>query len=405
MSDTARGRTIYWALGALAALIVFAFIGYLSLKLAPDWFESDQFGHTPCRSDSADYKACLEIATASADERRGITTASLALFAGALSAVGAVYTGLTFRENRKVSRSAHELSLEVQQDNRNAVDTRHRLDREALERDRKAADLRHKLDLEAADRERDRQITERFTRAVDQLGSDKRDVRVGGIYALERIAHDSPQDHPQVMEVLTAYLKEHAPWPEPQVSEDVIRALRDEAAEIGPSKPDPAADVQAAIRVIGRRDFARDTAGDRISLSDVDLRGATLRGGHFEDARFRRSNLAGARLEGAHFQGAQLRDARFDDAHLAPDPDLRLPAASLKNASLPSATLIGANLKSVDFAGADLEGARLDRADLRGASFTAARNLDAASLQDAVYDGSTQWPERFDPERAGARAQ
>ena len=30
------------------------------------------------------------------------------------------------------------------------------------------------------------QLTERFTRAVDQLGSDRLDVRLGGIYALER---------------------------------------------------------------------------------------------------------------------------------------------------------------------------------------------------------------------------
>jgi hypothetical protein len=39
---------------------------------------------------------------------------------------------------------------------------------------------------------REGQITERFTRAIDQLGSDdKLDVRLGGIYALERIANDS----------------------------------------------------------------------------------------------------------------------------------------------------------------------------------------------------------------------
>jgi hypothetical protein len=59
------------------------------------------------------------------------------------------------------------------------------------------------------------QITERFTRAIDQLGAtDQRgkpkiDVALGGIYALERIARDSKDDHPQVVEVLTAYVREH----------------------------------------------------------------------------------------------------------------------------------------------------------------------------------------------------
>ena len=40
------------------------------------------------------------------------------------------------------------------------------------------------------------QITDRYTKAIEQLGSDKPDVRLGGIYALERIAKDSPQTGP-----------------------------------------------------------------------------------------------------------------------------------------------------------------------------------------------------------------
>lgn len=37
-------------------------------------------------------------------------------------------------------------------------------------------------------------------------------MKLGGIYALERIARDSPNDHPQVVEVLTAYVRQHATW-------------------------------------------------------------------------------------------------------------------------------------------------------------------------------------------------
>ena len=44
------------------------------------------------------------------------------------------------------------------------------------------------------------QVTDRYTKAVEQLGSDKLDVRIGGIYALERVARDSARDHPTVME-------------------------------------------------------------------------------------------------------------------------------------------------------------------------------------------------------------
>ena len=59
------------------------------------------------------------------------------------------------------------------------------------------------------------QITDRYTKAVEQLGSDKPDVRLGGIYALERIARDSAKDHPTVVEVLAAFIREHSgeQWP------------------------------------------------------------------------------------------------------------------------------------------------------------------------------------------------
>jgi hypothetical protein len=36
-------------------------------------------------------------------------------------------------------------------------------------------------------------------------------VRLGGIYALERIARDSESDHWAVMEVLTAFVREQPP--------------------------------------------------------------------------------------------------------------------------------------------------------------------------------------------------
>ncbi len=44
------------------------------------------------------------------------------------------------------------------------------------------------------------QATDRYIKAIEQLGSDKLDVRIGGIYALERVARDSARDHPTVME-------------------------------------------------------------------------------------------------------------------------------------------------------------------------------------------------------------
>jgi hypothetical protein len=54
------------------------------------------------------------------------------------------------------------------------------------------------------------QLADRYTKAIAQLGDDKLDVRLGGIYALERIAVDSKRDHPTVVEVLSAFVRERS---------------------------------------------------------------------------------------------------------------------------------------------------------------------------------------------------
>ncbi|ACB52240.1 hypothetical protein cce_2892 [Crocosphaera subtropica ATCC 51142] len=54
------------------------------------------------------------------------------------------------------------------------------------------------------------QITERFTKAVEQLGSENLSIRLGGIYALEKIAQDAPKTyHWTIMEILCAFIRNH----------------------------------------------------------------------------------------------------------------------------------------------------------------------------------------------------
>jgi hypothetical protein len=65
--------------------------------------------------------------------------------------------------------------------------------------------VKNTADLDIA---RDKQTTELYVKAIDQFGDVKMEVRLGGIYALERIARDSKKDHWTIMEVLTAYVRE-----------------------------------------------------------------------------------------------------------------------------------------------------------------------------------------------------
>ncbi|PAV12500.1 hypothetical protein ASJ81_20330 [Methanosarcina spelaei] len=88
------------------------------------------------------------------------------------------------------------------------------------------------------------QITERFTRAVDQLGAIDQlgnpaiEIRLGGIYALERIANESEKDHWPIMEILTAYVRKNSPIEMAEIQEKV------------------SLDIQAILTVIGRRNVS-----------------------------------------------------------------------------------------------------------------------------------------------------
>jgi uncharacterized protein YjbI with pentapeptide repeats len=68
-------------------------------------------------------------------------------------------------------------------------------------RDRRAAQ-RHTEDDAS-----ERRITELFTRAADQLGSDKHTVRLAGLYALERLAQSHPAHRQTIVSLLCAYLR------------------------------------------------------------------------------------------------------------------------------------------------------------------------------------------------------
>jgi hypothetical protein len=121
-------------------------------------------------------------------------------------------------------------------------------------------------------------VTDRYTKAIEQLGSEKLDVRIGGIYALKRIARDSARVHPTVMEVLTAFIREHSheQWPPSGQGQS--------------TRPD----IQAALTVVGRRDPHRD-------IRPIELASAALAEADLAD-----TNLAGADLAYGDFSPREL---------------------------------------------------------------------------------------------------
>jgi hypothetical protein len=211
------------------------------------------------------------------------------------------------------------------------------------------------------------QITDRYTKAIEQLGSEHLDVRIGAVYALERIARDSAYDHPTVMQVLTAFIRENSrkQWLAPGTS-------------AGSTYPATRPDVQAAVTVIGRRD-------ERLDHNPIDLSHAQLPYANLAHAKLRGANLDGANLDSANLNGANLNGATLRN-HAS------LRYAWLYDADLGNANLIGANLSGDHFSDTkyrklSLRGAALSFAILKDADLREA-DLHDATLSDADLSGA-----------------
>jgi hypothetical protein len=214
------------------------------------------------------------------------------------------------------------------------------------------------------------QAADRYSKAIDELGSDKLSVRIGGIYALERLVRDSPQqNHSMVMELLTAFIREESrePWP--------------------PSGPNRLTrpDIQVALLVIGRRDtdYDREPRALSINLQGADLPGADLTWAKLWETNLTYVNLTGARLDHANLAGAKLNATSLEDANLA---HAKLAGARLNIANLTGANLTDANLTEARLNYAKLANARFNNTDLARA------DLNGADLADAWWPADAKVP-------------
>ncbi len=81
----------------------------------------------------------------------------------------------------------------------------------------------------------ERRVTELYTKAVEQLGNDQAPVRLGGLYALERLAQDTPALRQTIVDVICAYLRMPYTPPREDRSEKIRAAQR---AARGPARSD-----------------------------------------------------------------------------------------------------------------------------------------------------------------------
>jgi hypothetical protein len=200
---------------------------------------------------------------------------------------------------------------------------------------------------------REYQISDRYSKAIEQIGHEALQVRLGGIYGLDLIARQSRADYDAVISVLCAFIR-----------------VRAGAGDDGSARDE---DVAAALLVVAHRNISHERGRYvEIDLSEADLAGANLRNAQLAGAWILRSNLRTAWLGAASLVNAQLVGSNLDGAFLV--------GADLRGAGLKSASMRSAHLEITDLRGTDL-------------SETA---LDGAALAGCRYDATTVWPPGFD---------
>jgi uncharacterized protein YjbI with pentapeptide repeats len=195
----------------------------------------------------------------------------------------------------------------------------------------------------------EKQVTERFSKAIEHLGNDKAiEIRLGGIYTLGQIAIDSPNVyHWAIMDILSAFIREKRPL----------------------DNTDPVSiDIQAALAVIGRRE--QDVHNPQmkfIDLRKVNLVGIDLRNMDFNHVHFCDANLQKARFDHIVLSHACLTDANFSNANFY---DVEFCNARLSNANLRKATFNKVNFDKVNFRAATLNSTNLSEASFGHADFS-----------------------------------
>ena len=256
---------------------------------------------------------------------------------------------------------------------------------------------------------------ETYTKAIEQLGAIKTDgtpsieLRLGGLYALENIARTNEKYHPQIIEVLCAYVRMHAPRPvAPPSAREFQEMVESGEVVLTEGEKLPPLDVQTALTIIGRRNVNFDgdvslnlasTGLGGYQLANADFANADLSGADLTKANLSGSDLSGANLIKTNLTGAYLScsdltwtnafDAILFEADLS-EADLsnaklgsaNLVSATLCNAKLIQTVLVGANLTQAVLINADLTQAELSDAKLTHARLTQA-NLSRASLSGA----------------------
>jgi uncharacterized protein YjbI with pentapeptide repeats len=234
----------------------------------------------------------------------------------------------------------------------------------------------------------ERRVTDLYSKAVELLGSSDAAVRLGGLYALDRLAQDNPEQRQPIVNVVCALLR--MPFAPPDDGGD------DEAAAPA-DRRDPHEHLQVRITAQGilTRHLCTTPGVDEPDLVasptnpfwpgiDLDLTGARLIDWSFDRGRLRRATFSRTEFSGrTGFADAVVADAAdFDSAVF------KAPTEFDKSLFEGSARFVGARFhREVSFNAALFAGS----SDFGSAAFADDADFDSAVFRGAAGFESTQF--------------
>jgi len=241
----------------------------------------------------------------------------------------------------------------------------------------------------------DGQVTERFTRSIEHLGTDQVGIRLGGLFALEALAHDAPERMAAtVYEILVASLRE---WTRPQPGDDPKAPIAKQR-RIG-------TDVETVLLILRRQRHFFDThveslpqgkdVGSGPHLIGTDLTRAWLVGADLRNATITEADFSHATITGTDFADATITSTSFTRATIAGTDftDATINSTSFGRATIANTEYNGAMINSTGFGRATIsrtyfEGAEIADTRFVRAKITASAFFDA-SLADVRFVGAT----------------
>ncbi len=196
-------------------------------------------------------------------------------------------------------------------------------------------------------------VDERFTTAVNLLGSSETSARTEAIYSLFHLALDEKKYRKEIAQILCSH----------------IRSKTEEKDYQKKHKNRPSNEIQTTINLLFKKDGLYHKFNKE--LEPADLRHAFLAGANFSYAHCQGADFMGAKCQGAWFLEAQCQGARFLSAQCqwAWFLEAQCQGAYFCDAQCQGAYFWNTQCQGVNFENAECQGANFFNTQCQGAGF------------------------------------